>query len=294
VKFGATRLWNPADIVNTSRKDPLDFFDARTGVTAVKVRVPLTDEGLNLVVLALLDKASAVEQVGGVARLEAVLSTVELGLSAAARRGSDVSAALDLSAGLGDVDVTAEVGTTFLTHTTAHRAGLVADDVFVQASLGLSYTFVYNNDDLFILGGEGFWNPDQWLDQGQYSGAYAAMLTGQAYATPFRPFYLGRYYGAVYAAAPGPGTWDDVTFTLTTMGNLSDRSFVTRFDTSIVVLTYLTVQAYVQGHYGRKGGEFRFGFDALAIDTGSGTPSVLPVAYPYQMVDLGLNLRVDF
>jgi hypothetical protein len=294
VRFGVGRLWNPADLVNATRRDPLDFFDARAGVTAVKVRVPLTDDGLNLVVLALLDRASALERVGGVARLEAAFSTVELGASVAGRRGDDVRAALDVSAGVGDVDVTAEVGGTFLTHTSRHRAGLLADDVFVQASLGLSYTFVYNNDDLFILGGEGFWNPDQWMAESQYSGAYASMLTGQPTAAPFRPFYLGRYYGAIYAAAPGPGSWDDVSFTFTTLGNLTDRSFVSRFDTSVQVLTYLTVQAYVQGHYGRKGGEFRFGFDSLTLDTGSGAPLEVPVAYPYQLLDVGLNLRVDF
>jgi len=294
VKFGATRLWNPADVVNATRKNPLDFMDLRTGVTALKARVPLTEEGLNLVVLGTLDQADAVEKVGGVARLEAVFSTVELGLSAAARRGGDPRAALDVSAGVGDVDLTAEVGTTFLTNAAAHRAGLLADDVHLQTSLGLSYTFVYNNDDLCVVGAEGFWNPDQWMARADYAGAFAAMLTGQPTTTPYRPFYLGRYYGAAYVALPGPGTWDDASFTLTTLGNLSDKSFLTRLDATFVVLTYLSVQAYVQGHYGTKGGEFRFGFDSLTVDPGTGTPVTLPVAYPYQMVDLGVNLRVDF
>ena len=294
VRFGVTRLWNPADLANATRKDPLDFMDLRTGVTAVKARVPLTDDGLNLVLLGTLDDADAVEAVGGVARLEAAFSTVEVGVSAAARRGADPRAALDLSAGVGDVDLTAEVGTTVWTHTATHRAGLLADDVAVQAALGLSYTFVYHDDDLCVLGAEGFWNPDQWMDRADYPGAFAARLVGQPSASPYRPFYLGRYYAAAYAALPGPGSWDDVSFTLTTLGNLSDQSFVSRLDASFVVLTYLTVQAYVQGHYGQKGGEFRFGFDSLPVDPGTGTPVSVPVAYPYQLVDVGVNLKVDF
>jgi hypothetical protein len=294
VRFGATRLWNPADLVNATHKDPLDFFDARSGVSAVKVRVPIESLGWNVVLLALTDQASAVDDVAALARLETVFSSVELGVSASYRRHDDVRAALDLSAGVGDVDLTAEVGTTFLTETLRHRDGLLHENVYVQAALGLSYTAVYNADDLVVVGVEGFWNPDDWLDRGSYAEAYAGMLSGQGVGRLFRPFYLGKYYGAAYVALPGPGSWDDVSFTLTTTGNLTDRSFLSRFDTSIVVLTYLTVQAYVQAHYGQKGGEFRFGFDSLTFDPGTGTPMTVPVGIPYQMVDFGVNLKVDF
>jgi hypothetical protein len=69
--------------------------------------------------------------------------------------------------------------------------------------------------------------------------------------------------------------------TLSTIGNLSDRTFVSRLDTSVLVLTYLTVEAFVAGHYGHKVGEFRFG-------AGSGSSPLNPI-----VLDFGLALRVN-
>jgi len=120
-------------------------------------------------------------------------------------------------------------------------------------------------------------------------------LAGIEGSAPYRPFYLGRHYGAMFLSLPAPGSWDDVVFTLTGMGNFTDMSFLARFDTSITVLTYLTIQAYIQGHMGRKGGEFRFGFDEIPFtDPSTGLSMTLPIAYPYQLVDVGVNLRVNF
>ncbi|MBM4371151.1 MAG: hypothetical protein FJ098_05830, partial [Deltaproteobacteria bacterium] len=145
------------------------------------------------------------------------------------------------------------------------------------------------------LGGEYFWNPDQWMDWRQYPAAFSAGLVGSEGAAAYRPFYLGRHYAALFLALPAPGSWDDTSFTATGMGNFSDMSFIARLDATFTVLTYLTLQAYVQGHMGRRGGEFRFGFEGLpATDPATGTEFTLPVSYPYQLVDVGVNLRVDF
>ncbi|MBM4371536.1 MAG: hypothetical protein FJ098_07775, partial [Deltaproteobacteria bacterium] len=147
VRWGATRLWNPADLVNASRRDPLDFFDPRGGVPLIKIHVPIESLGWNVYALGLMDEAQTVEGMGGAARLEMVFSTVELGLSAAARKGRDVLAALDLSAGIGALDLTGEVGFTFLTATGDARAGVLAEDVHLQAALGLSYGIRYGDED---------------------------------------------------------------------------------------------------------------------------------------------------
>jgi hypothetical protein len=47
------------------------------------------------------------------------------------------------------------------------------------------------------------------------------------------------------------------SFTLSTLGNLSDRSFITQLSYSLVVLTHLRLEAFVAAHYGRPSGEFR-------------------------------------
>ncbi|MFH1531258.1 MAG: hypothetical protein ABIK09_11080 [Pseudomonadota bacterium] len=295
VRWGTTRLWNPADIVNATRRDPLDFFDQRGGVPLIKLHIPIESLGWNIYLLGLMDKAQTVEGVGGAARLEMVFSTVEVGLSATARKERDVLTALDFSAGIGDFDLTGEVGLTALTHSKGLRPGVLHDDLHLQASLGLSYGIRYGDEDTLYLGGEYFFNPDQWTDWRDYPAAFSAGLAELDGAAPYRPFYLGRHYGAVFLALPGPGSWDDVSFTATGMGNFTDMSFIARLDASITVLTYLTIQAYVQGHLGRKGGEFRFGFDEIPFtDPATAMDLSLPIAYPYQLVDAGVNLRVNF
>ena len=74
---------------------------------------------------------------------------------------------------------------------------------------------------------------------------------------------------------PGPGRWNDTSFTLSALGNLSDKSFVARLDHSVLALTYLRVETYVAGHLGSRQGEFRLGFDIPPQDVGGGlTPGV--------------------
>ena len=74
---------------------------------------------------------------------------------------------------------------------------------------------------------------------------------------------------------------------MSTLGNLSDQSFVTRLDYALTVLTHLRFEAFASVHYGRKEGEFRFGVDNLVID--GRTFSLAP-----NLLDLGLALRVNF
>ena len=59
--------------------------------------------------------------------------------------------------------------------------------------------------------------------------------------------------------------------------------------------SYLPGAGHVGVHTGRKGGEFRFGFDEIPFtDPTTGIEAALPIEYPYQLVDLGVNLRVNF
>ena len=65
-----------------------------------------------------------------------------------------------------------------------------------------------------------------------------------------------------------------------------------RLDASVLVLTYMTVEAFVAGHLGQEGGEFRLAIgreNAAAAEavTGQSFPAGAPV------VDLGLALRVS-
>ncbi len=298
IKWGAARLWNPTDFLNATRRDPLTFFDERTGVPMLKVHVPFEELGWNAYGFALFDGADTLGQVGGAGRLEMVFGTAEVSLSAVAgdqRRGA---IGADVSAGVGELDVYAEVA---LTHERGRKrwsgdfslspltlpAERTLDDWFVQASGGFSWSFKPNEQDFMALGAEYFFNPLGYEDADLYPWL---ILNGA-----FEPFYLGRHYAAVFLLVPSPGDWNDVTFTTSTLGNLSDRTFVTRVDAAIQVHNRLRVEAYAQVHYGRAGGELRFELEIPDLGPLREQPDVTlppPGRIPPPLMNLGLNLRV--
>ena len=65
----------------------------------------------------------------------------------------------------------------------------------------------------------------------------------------------------------------------------------------ITVLSYLTVESYVAGHFGRTGGELRLGFprtDLSTVDGVTGLPSGSffgPLNAP--ILDVGVGLRLS-
>jgi len=98
-------------------------------------------------------------------------------------------------------------------------------------------------------------------------------------------FYLGRQYAALYVSFPAPYSFDNHTFTLSTLGNLSDRSFISRFDYSLAALTHMRFEAFVSARYGNENGEFRFGVKNLNF--GGFNYTRAPA-----FLDLGIALRI--
>lgn len=299
IKWGASRLWNPTDFVNAQRKNPLDFFDVRTGVSLLKFHLPMESLGWNAYALAFFDGASRLEDIGGALRLEMVLGEAELSLSAMDGKGRKTSFGAELTMGIGDIDFHAEVALTDErgTHATTGTFDLMAEGgpvfptrtarnaFYARASGGLTTTFKSSDTDVMIVGGEFFFNPLGVTDKSLYPWLIAQ---GE-----LEPFYAGKYYAALFWMVPSPGSWDDLNLTTSTLANLSDMSFVTRLDMSVRIHHMLRLEAYAMFHYGTPGGEFRFEFE---IPEGAaelwGQP--LPegkLAAP--MLDLGINLRMS-
>ncbi len=297
IKWGASRLWNPTDYVNATQRDPLAIFDERTGVPLIKVHIPIESLGWNAYALALMDSVASLEDVGAALRLELVFGQAELALSGVMGKGRKTSLGVDLSAGFGPFDVTLEVGLTDETDARVWRGGLdfaggdlahmtlptaaTRDAWVARGAVGLEYQFKPNDDDLMILGAEYFYNPLGYDDPGL---AAWALLNGDAQA-----FYLGRHYAALFWLVPAPGSWDDVSFTLSNLANLSDRTFVSRLDLSATLHTRLRFEAYAMVHYGEPGGELRFEIDVPQI------AGVIDRAFsvPPPLFTLGMNLRLS-
>lgn len=301
IRWGTARLWNPVDVVNAARRDPLALFDERTGVTLVKVHVPVESLGWNFYLVGMMDEASGLDKIGVAGRAEFVIETAELSLSAVYQKGRKPRVGFDFSAGIGDVDLYGEVGVAFgldgkvwegtfdVSTFTLPNEQDVSDDVAVQVAWGLNYGVNYTDEDVLYLGVEAFWNQRGYQDESLYPWLLYQSSQGQG---GFQPFYLGEWYTALYLLLPSPGEWDDGSITFSTLANLSDLSFISRLDLTVRVLTWLDIQTYVSGHYGTKGGEFRFAVDIPAVDI-PGVLSFPGVEIKPQLIDLGLNLRVS-
>lgn len=299
VKWGTGRFWNPTDFLNREALDPLSVsvLDERLGVSLLKVHVPLESVGANLYAFGTFEGAQSADSLGGALRSEWVVGTSEVSTSFAVRKDEPWRLGADFNGAVGPIDLKLEgafqhgVKTPFFrgqldtsplgldefdlagvspdgvaAAVEAQLPGVLAarqpesylrDDAWIaQVVVGLEYGANYTEDDVVYVGAEYFYN-----DAG-YDGAelYPTLFQNGV----FRPFYTGRHYGAVYVAMPSPGSWDDTTISLANFGNFSDRSFLSRLDVSMVFATYLTFNAYVQGHYGANG-EFNFGYSQPAL-----------------------------
>jgi len=314
VKWGTGRIWNPTDFLTPTRRDPLAFIDTRLGTSMVKVHVPWEPLAANFYGYGLLDidqPASLFRQIGGAARAEfVVLKTAEVGLGAILQKGFQPRYALDLSTPLGPFDVYGEVafkhgaddaprlrkcepdcgptqvvigvpGLPLPTDTPTGYEAYHPDGWTPAATAGLEWQIAYAENKTAIVGAEYFYNSAGETDPAVYPPMLISGLLS--------PFYLGQHNAALFVVLAAPGNWDKVVFNLFNLANLSDRSFVTRLNFSVQVMTYLTVEAYGAVHYGNPNGAFRL---QMQIDP---VPLLLPqgLSLPAALWDTGMGLRVS-
>jgi hypothetical protein len=302
IKWGTSHIWNPTDALNSQKRDPLQPFDLRLGVNAVKVHIPVEKLGWNFYAYGLLDNsapANTLGKLGGAARAEFVIPGVkaELGLDGAWVIGRRPRYGIDLSLPFPDpipVDFYGEIafrsahdftqwsvngtfdpnnplGTGF---TANYPTGVTA-----QASFGLSSTFPYNDKNTATVGMEYFFNP-MGVDQPIYpwlilQGTYTA-------------FYAAKHYAGLFATFAGLPELTWVTLSFTGLMNITDLSALARVDAFFRVLEFLQFEAFVSGNFGNRGGELKFQLPPLSLPGGIETPN-----YPAPIASCGVGLRIS-
>lgn len=295
IRWGASRLWNPTDVLNQQRLDPLALFDVRTGVDLAKVHIPFEGIGANLYFVANLADAHDLSEVGGAMRAEWAFGSTEITATGALRKDQPQLIGSDLSSGLGPFDVRVEVAAQHGVQTPGWEGAfdptvfppVLPDEIdrsdqwWVQVVGGADVSIKLSTEDSLTIGAEYFHNP-----LGQGSADLYPWLFSQGLYTPL---YLGRDYGAVYALLPGPGQLDDQTFLGNVLYNLSDRSFIARFDWRGKVLTWLEPNVFAAIH-GGENGEFHYAFSLPPI------AGVLPdgLDIPAPLLDLGIGAVIRF
>lgn len=299
LKWGTSRYWNPTDLLTSQKRNPLLPYDLRLGNYMVKFEMPLQRKGTNLYAIGLFDNpqpASTAGQLGGALRAETLIGDVEAGLDAVFRGGATPTYGADFSSAVGVFDVYGEAAlitggipvynAVTLTSGTNIANGFGTSSIggpSVQVSGGVSHDFAWREDRQATIGVEYFYNQIGYTS----SAAYQALILSGAY----RPFYTGRNYAAIYLTAEGPDADKRTSYTFSTLGNLSDKSFISRAELSWRVLTYLTFDTYVDGHYGAPGGEFNFSLSTPAVT--NGTTPIPAINVPVTYFDIGMSLRVS-
>ena len=302
VKWGTSRFFNPTDFLSTQRRDPLLPYDLRLGNTMAKFGMPLETKGGNLYAIVLADNpqpGSTLGQTGLAVRGERLFGPAEVGVEAVSRGNASPEYGADISAPLGPFDVYAEAAVQTRSPVPRYRLTALptpgadistlyaADDSrgpFLQASGGGNYTFAWKDNREATVGAEYFYN--------QLGYDKAAIYPVLIFLGGYQPFYTGKHYAAIYATAEGPDEAKHTSYTFSTIGNLSDGSFISRLDFAWRFLTYLTFEAYGDEHYGTRGGEFRFELHTPALVANGA--AVRPINLPATVYDVGMGLRLSF
>lgn len=290
-KWGTSRFFNPTDFLMPERRDPLLVFDPRLGASMVKVEV--SPERWSVAAMALFDNAGPARvlgELGAAARAELTLKETTAGIGAVLQEGRAPRYALDVAAALGQLGLHAEVALQKGSERPLFRfpADPIAAGGFVEeyeapglnpmASGGLRWTL-----RSLTLGAEYFYNS---------LGANAVQLYPYLIVTgQFVPFYTGQHYAAAYAHLAAPASWNDSTFTLTNVTNLTDLSVISRLDSAHRLARGLTLEAFGAVHYGQRG-EFKLGGDIPSfVLPGGEVTQAFAIAEP--VFELGVGVRLE-
>ncbi|MBW1810994.1 MAG: hypothetical protein JRJ87_22585 [Deltaproteobacteria bacterium] len=305
IRWGSGRFWNPTDFLNQQHRDPLATFDERLGVSLIKVHIPVESLGWNFYAVANLDGATTPEEVGGALRAEFLFGSNELAVSAAYRKDQPLRLGLDISSAVWEFDLRVEAAVVHGDKTPYWRGrfdmlNLVfpeeysrEDDWIPQLTAGAEVAIMYSDQDSLIIGVEYFYNDATNKDSQLYTWL---LMQGN-----YMPFYLGQHYASGYLALMQPGDWNDTTFFLSGITNMSDGTWIARLDYQVRLLTYLQLSAFATFHFGDYG-EFRLPTEIPAIDEAmipESTPEswrqilIDGLSVPAQRFELGIWLKLD-
>lgn len=241
LKWGSCRFWNPTDFLYPEGRDPFASEDRRTGLPLLKIHVPFEKSGANLYAVANFADAERLRQVLGAVRSEVLVGSAELAFTAAARSRDVQKAGVDLSWGVGDFDVRAEIAA-------RRKLGDDASGWKTRMAAGIEYTLSYGENDSAILGTEWFRNENGARRPEDYP---EWLLTGQG-----QPLELGRNYAAAWLHAADPWSLVDQSFTLTLIENLDDETWMARADVAHRIVSGGTLALFASWNGGPRGGEF--------------------------------------
>ena len=175
--------YESTDFVNAQRRDPLAIFDARPGISLLKVHVPFESTGTNLYAIAQFDDVQTVDEVGGVFRIEQTMGPTESSVSVGVRQDQPLRIEWSrLSGGIGPLELRGEYavihggervkwsGQFDLSKSVPElpTAQDVSDDWTSQVMASIEWGIAYGDNDTLFLTAEYFFNQDGYSDAQLY------------------------------------------------------------------------------------------------------------------------------
>jgi hypothetical protein len=118
-------------------------------------------------------------------------------------------------------------------------------ETFRQVVGGVQYTYKYSSEDNLTVGGEYF---DNGLGYDDRTLELYALVKQQA-----TPLYAGRRYAGAYVRLASPGSWNDTSFFINSLRNISDATMVSRVTATWTLYNDLTIEGFLSqcsGDYG--------------------------------------------
>ncbi|RZA22593.1 MAG: hypothetical protein EOP10_15045 [Proteobacteria bacterium] len=258
VKWGRGRFWNPIDFTAREVKDPFALFDRRLGQEMIKLHLPFEKSGHNFYLIAQFDDTLRNDDVGFAARAEfSVGENGEFAVSAQSKRDRALKVGVDTGFGVGNFDFGIESAWLTRDNKPRYRGDLdiptfqfPSEDydekrVYNQTVLNIEYVWKYNDDDNLNLGLEGMWNE---MGYDARILEFYSLLNGTS-----KVLYAGKQYVAAYARLSAPGDWNDSSFILNAVQNISDQTAQARLTATYTFYKQITAELYVSRCFGDYG-----------------------------------------
>jgi hypothetical protein len=318
IKWGNAQFWNPTDFLAEETRNPLAFFDDRSGIDAARLNIPLEGANASFTFIVSSPRSSPVTTIQTpdgrqaaqnetttlkdlqlAARAEWSVASSEIAASIAWRENGPTRYGIGLSSGIGPLDLelegacTAESNRTFFKQLEKPDGSVTAvpedrDQLCLpQGVAGLSWEFGYADNDSAALGAEYFWNG---LGHSEPILELASVVSGNA-----TPLYVAEQYAAAYVLLPSPGSWEDTTIQATYIKNLSDFSELYRLSIVETIMEFSLIS--VGANYRNGLGEFRVNTNDLkalfnGVDGGLRTAEIFEKSTPKFSLDATFSVSL--
>jgi hypothetical protein len=251
-------MWNPTDFTASEIRDPFALFDSRLGQSLLKIHYPIEKQGFNYYGILMFDDVARNDDIGGALRGEFAFGGIgELALSFQTKRNSPIRYGVDVSSGVGPIDLYVESAVTTREYRDFYEGSIDPvvgtlptpvdrkDDAFTQIVGGVQYSVNYSDEDSLTVGAEYFSNG---LGYDERDLGFYSLLRRQS-----QSLYVGRQYAGVYLRLPSPGSFNDTSFFVNGIQNLSDKTGMARLTMTWLLYKEATFELFAGKCFGDAG-----------------------------------------